>query len=159
MPTTTSGSGSGATLNIVISDGMLVTANVADAGTGYATGDIIIVSGENIASTMDLVFILGPGAAGIFDAFNASQLFDLTTSLLSSPPNKISYYLYCLTDTVVSKMANVYKLSSSPLVLGSTEIEVTDDIVLYAEVDVETTLKIASSNGHSTHTIKAIWDK
>ena len=40
-------------------------------------------------------------------------------------------------------MANVYKLSSSPLVLGSTEIEVTDDIVLYAEVDVETTLKIA----------------
>ena len=128
---------------------MLVTANVADAGTGYATGDIIIVSGENIASTMDLVFILGPGAADIFDAFNASQLFNLTTSLLSSPPNKISYYLYCLTDTVVSKMANVYKLSSSPLVLGSTEIEVTDDIVLYAEVDVETTLKIASSNGHS----------
>ena len=46
-------------------------------------------------------------------------------------------------------MAKVYKLSSSPLVLGSTEIEVTDDIVLYAEVDVETTLKIASSNGHS----------
>ena len=66
---------------------MLVTANVKQTGTGYATGDIIIVSGVNIASTMDLVFILGPSAADTFDAFNASQLFDLTTSLLSSPPN------------------------------------------------------------------------
>ena len=48
-------------------------------------------------------------------------------------------------------MAKVYKLSSSPLVLGSTEIEVTDDIVLNAEVDVETTLKITTAMATVTH--------
>ena len=149
VPTTTSGSGSGATLRIVISYGMLVTADVVSGGTGYATGDIIIVSGEEIASTTDLVFILGSGAANTFDALNASQLFELKTNLTFSSSHITSYYLYCLTDTTISEMAHVYKLSSSPLVLGSTEIEVTDDLILYAEVDVETTLKISSSNGYT----------
>ena len=151
-PTTTSGSGSGATLNIVVSGGMLVTANVQSVGTGYATGDILIVSSEVIASLIDLVFILGPGSSDVFDAFNASQLLDLTTNLTSSPPVTTGYYLYCLTDKVLSEMTHVYKLSSSPLILGTNEIEVTDDIVLYAEVDVGTTLKISSSKGYS-HTL------
>jgi len=59
---TTGGSGTGLTVDIAVAAGVIVAVAINNAGTGYAVGDIITVTGGNNDGTFDVATITEPTA-------------------------------------------------------------------------------------------------
>jgi hypothetical protein len=151
LDTTSSGWGVGATLDIQITNGIVIDVDVDDSGAvGYEPGDTLTVSKTLLDANLDLIFILGIDPY-VFVATNHSDYSSLKASLLASPfSSKFKLYMFCLTDATISEMVNIYKLSAGPdpkLMIGTTHVELTANINLDAEIDVTSNLTIKTSDG------------
>ena len=89
------------------------------------------------------------GNAFVFESLDPSAFPSVKSYLNRSIYlNSTMYYMKCMTDEIISDNVYIYKLSSSPLIIGSTNLELTESILLNEEIHIISQVAIKSNDGY-----------